>query len=164
MTDINDAITQATVQVVAESLAEEEKAMPVSPRNGNPVPEGGKEHRFKTGEERAREAGKRGARKRKIKRDCQSIAQMVLAAGAPLDEAAKEKIADLLGLTVEEVTINVVGTFAQAKKAAAGDLSALCYLRDTAGEKPLERVAVASTDSAKKLKEVEKFLYSEKED
>lgn len=161
MTDKNDAIARATVQVVAESLAEEEKAVPVSPVNGQPVPKGTP---FRTSDERAREAGKRSGRKRKIKRDCQSIAQMVLAAGAPLDEVAKQKIADLLGLTVEEVTINVVGTFAQAKKAAAGDLSALCYLRDTAGEKPLERVAVASTDSAKKLKEVEKFLYSEKED
>ena len=155
---LDDALVQAGAMIAAD---EAEKTVPVSPINGNPVPEGGKEHRFKAGDERAKEAGKKGARKRKIKRDCQSIAQMVLAAGAPLDDANKQKIADLLGLTLEEVTINVVGTFAQAKKAAAGDLSALCYLRDTAGEKPLERVAVASTDSTKKLKEVEKFLYAD---
>lgn len=142
-------------------VEQQEKPVAVSPINGQPVPEGKK---FTTGDPRAKEMQARGTRKKKIKRDCQSIAQMVLAAGAPLDDAAKQKIADLLGLTVEEVTINVVGTFAQAKKAAAGDLSALCYLRDTAGEKPLERVAVASTDSTKKLKEVEKFLYSEEEE
>ena len=152
---LDDALVQAGAMIAAD---EAEKAVPVSPINGQPVPKGTP---FGTSDERAREAGKKSGRKRKIKRDCQSIAQMVLAAGAPLDDANKQKIADLLGLTLEEVTINVVGTFAQAKKAAAGDLSALCYLRDTAGEKPLERVAVASTDSTKKLKEVEKFLYAD---
>lgn len=153
--NLDDALMQAGAAIAADEAAE---SVPVSPVNGQPVPKG---KPFQAGEERAKEMAKRSVRKRKVKRDCQSIAQMVLAAGAPLDDANKQKIADLLGLTLEEVTINVVGTFAQAKKAAAGDLSALCYLRDTAGEKPLERVAVASTDSTKKLKEVEKFLYAD---
>lgn len=154
--NLDDALMQAGAAIAADEAAE--KTAPVSPINGQPVPVGKK---FVAGDSRAVEMQKRATRKRKVKRDCQSIAQMVLAAGAPLDDANKQRIADLLGLTLEEVTINVVGTFAQAKKAAAGDLSALCYLRDTAGEKPLERVAMATTDSTKKLKEVEKFLYSD---
>lgn len=101
---------------------------------------------FKRGDDAARRAGEKGNRSQKVQRDCRALAKMILESGAPISAKQKKAIADLLGLTVEEVTVNVAGTFAQAKRAIKGDRYAMEYLRDTAGEKPTENVAISTAD------------------
>lgn len=105
---------------------------------------------FKKGDPRTKEAARRSAEVRAKKRECKELAKMILSQAAPMSTAQKKQMAKLFGISKEEVTIALVAIFQQGQKAMKGDLSALTFLRDTAGEKPKENVdvnaAIASGD------------------
>lgn len=108
-------------------------------------------------------AGKAAARKRRERKELREIAKIVLS--APLDEG---ELDDIEGMTVEEypdhnITVAEASMFRIAKKALRGDIAALAFLRDTAGERPAEQVEV-STDVARATEEIRRLIDEKRAD
>lgn len=106
--------------------------------------------------ESARKAGKASAAKRKERKAMQEIARIVL--DMPLEAG---DLADIEGISFDEypdanLTLGQAAVLAVAKKAKRGDVQALQFLRDTAGEKPVERVEVSGdvADAARSIREM----------
>lgn len=106
---------------------------PVSPINGQPLPEG---RRFQQGEEqreRARRAGKRSAQVRRERKTMRQELEILL----------NEEIHDKNGKAMN--TQKALGT-SLIKAALNGDVRAFIAIRDTIGEKPVEKVDVQAAD------------------
>ena len=106
---------------------------PVSPINGQPVPVG---RRFQQGEEqreRARRAGKKSAQVRQRRKTLRQELEMLL----------EEEIHDKNGKTMN--TQKAVSA-ALIKAALNGSVDAFKTIRDSIGEKPVERVDVQAAD------------------
>lgn len=100
----------------------------------------------------ARELGRKGgqasAKKRKERKQMQEVAKIVL--DMPIEPG---EVTDLEGITFEDypdvnLTVGELAVLAVAKKARKGDVAALIFLRDTAGEKPIEKVEVSGDITA----------------
>lgn len=92
--------------------------------------------------------GKASAEARKRRKAMQEIAKIVL--DMPVEAG---EVTELEGITFENypdvnLTIGELSVLAVAKKAKKGDVQALTFLRDTAGEKPIEKVEVSGDVSA----------------
>lgn len=92
--------------------------------------------------------GKASAEARKRRKAMQEIAKIVL--DMPVEAG---EVTELEGITFEDcpdvnLTIGELSVLAVAKKAKKGDVQALTFLRDTAGEKPIEKVEVSGDVSA----------------
>ena len=79
-------------------------------------------------------------------RELQEIAKTVL--HMPF-EGTDAELDELEGMSFEEypdrrLTVSEISVLKVAKKAMRGDIAALQFLRDTAGEKPVEKVEVAA--------------------
>lgn len=106
---------------------------PVSPINGQPLPEG---RRFQQGEEqreRARKAGKRSAQVRRERKTMRQELEILL----------NEEIHDKNGKAMN--TQKALGT-SLIKAALNGNVKAFEVIRDTIGEKPVEKVDVQAAD------------------
>lgn len=94
-------------------------------------------------ESEAREKGQKGgfasATARRKKKAMREMAELVLAAPMP---ASKAKLNELvrLGFTADDANVQLLALLAVAKQATKGDLPALQFLRDTAGEKPSDKL------------------------
>lgn len=103
-------------------------------------------NRARTPEERkeqARMAGIASGKARREHKTMQEIAKLVL--DMPYEGGDMQ---DLEGLNFEDfpdanLTVGQRATLAVAKRALKGDFAALTFLRDTAGEKPAEKVEVS---------------------
>lgn len=108
-----------------------------------------KPKRDQTAEQRkaaASKAGKAAAKKRREKKQMQEIAKIVL--HMPF-EGADAQLDDLEGLSFEDypdrkLTVSEISILKVAKKAMRGDIAAIQFLRDTAGEKPVEQIEVSA--------------------
>lgn len=108
-----------------------------------------KPKRDQTAEQRkaaASKAGKAAAKKRREKKQMQEIAKIVL--HMPF-EGTDAQLDDLEGLSFEDypdrkLTVSEISILKVAKKAMRGDIAAIQFLRDTAGEKPLEQIEVSA--------------------
>lgn len=108
-----------------------------------------KPKRDQTAEQRkaaASKAGKAAAKKRREKKQMQEIAKIVL--HMPF-EGTDAQLDDLEGLSFEDypdrkLTVSEVSILKVAKKAMRGDIAAIQFLRDTAGEKPVEQIEVSA--------------------
>ena len=108
-----------------------------------------KPKRDQTAEQRkaaASKAGKAAAKKRREKKQMQEIAKIVL--HMPF-EGTDAQLDDLEGLSFEDypdrkLTVSEISILKVAKKAMRGDLAAIQFLRDTAGEKPVEQIEVSA--------------------
>ena len=112
--------------------------------------------------ERASKAGKASVQKKRERKAMQEIARIAL--DMPLEAG---DIADIEGITFEDypdvnLTLGQAAVLAVAKKAKKGDVAALQFLRDTAGEKPVERVEV-SGDVAEAAKSIQEMIALSKE-
>lgn len=93
--------------------------------------------------ESASKAGKASAAKKRERKAMQELARIVL--DMP---AEKGDVDEIEGMVFDEfpdknLTIGELSVLAVAKKAKRGDIAALTFLRDTAGEKPVEQVEVS---------------------
>ena len=81
---------------------------------------------------------------RRKKKAMREMAGMVLAAPVP---ASKAKLSELIkmGFEADDVNVQLLSLLAVGKNAAKGDIAALTFLRDTAGEKPTGKVDVNQT-------------------
>ena len=108
-----------------------------------------KPKRDQTAEQRkaaASKAGKAAAKKRREKKQMQEIAKIVL--HMPF-EGTDAQLDDLEGLSFEDypdrkLTVSAISILKVAKKAMRGDIAAIQFLRDTAGEKPVEQIEVSA--------------------
>lgn len=106
---------------------------PVSPVNGQPLPKG---RQWKTSEE-AREAGKKGGkRSAQVRRERKTLRQ-------ELEILLTEEIHDKNGKAMD--TQKALGT-SLIKAALNGSVQAFVVIRDTLGEKPVEKVDVQTAD------------------
>ena len=102
------------------------------------------------------------AAKRRERKAMQEIARIVL--DMPLEPGEVEEIE---GLSFEDcpdanLTLGQAAVLAVAKKAKRGDVQALVFLRDTAGEKPVDKVEVSS-DVAAAAKGIREMIAAAKE-
>ena len=108
-----------------------------------------KPKRDQTAEQRkaaASKAGKAAAKKRREKKQMQEIAKIVL--HMPF-EGTDAQLDDLEGLSFEDypdrkLTVSEISILKVAKKARRGDIAAIQFLRDSAGEKPVEQIEVSA--------------------
>jgi hypothetical protein len=108
-----------------------------------------KPKRDQTAEQRkaaASKAGKAAAKKRREKKQMQEIAKIVL--HMPF-EGTDAQLDDLEGLSFEDypdrkLTVSEISILKVAKKAMRGDIAAIQFLRDTAGERPVEQIEVSA--------------------
>ena len=108
-----------------------------------------KPKRDQTAEQRkaaASKASKAAAKKRREKKQMQEIAKIVL--HMPF-EGTDAQLDDLEGLSFEDypdrkLTVSEISILKVAKKAMRGDIAAIQFLRDTAGEKPVEQIEVSA--------------------
>ena len=108
-----------------------------------------KPKRDQTAEQRkaaASKAGKAAAKKRREKKQMQEIAKIVL--HMPF-EGTDAQLDDLEGLSFEDypdrkLTVSEISILKVDKKAMRGDIAAIQFLRDTAGEKPVEQIEVSA--------------------
>lgn len=107
----------------------------------------------------ASKAGKAAAKKRREKKQLQEIAKTVL--HMPF-EGTDAELDELEGMSFEDypdrkLTVSEISVLKVAKKAMKGDIAALQFLRDTAGEKPVEKVEVAA-DVSHAAEEIGKLI------
>ena len=88
--------------------------------------------------ERARKGGKASGKARKDKREQKQIILDVLS--LPLADGSIEDITSLAAAEGANLSINQAIVIQQVKKALKGDTKAAEYLRDTAGQKPSDKV------------------------
>lgn len=93
--------------------------------------------------ESASKAGKASAAKKRERKAMQELARIVL--DMPVEKGDLDEIE---GIVFDEfpdknLTIGELSVLAVAKKAKRGDIAALTFLRDTAGERPVEQVEVS---------------------
>lgn len=117
----------------------------VSPVNGQPVPEGVE---FRTGDERAREAGKRSGQARREKADLRRQAALWMEA-----EIGKDKNGQ--PITGAQTMVRVA-----VKEIMKGNPKFWELLRDTAGFKPVDKVMVAEVEQ-NVIDEVESMVLGE---
>lgn len=94
---------------------------------------------------KAQEMGKKGGIKsgesKRRKAAMKDVAAMVLGLKPILSNAALQQFM-ALGINTEEITMQTLALVKQNEKAIKGDLSAIQFLRDTAGERPTENVGL----------------------
>ena len=121
------------------------KKRPVSPVNGVPLPEG---RRFEPGErqrEISRKAGKRSQELRKQRKTLKEELERLLC----------EEVTSRNG---EKMQANVAISASMINQAMKGNVKAYAIIRDTIGEKPVERVIVNIPDPDI-IKNVESALF-----
>ena len=105
-------------------------------------------------QESARKAGQASGVARRRKRSLQEVAQMVLQ--LPSTDPKVIAAMDAAGIPEDARTTATEMVLAVANKTKSkGDHEALKVLRDTAGEVPIQRVAVATTDDLRTLSEAD---------
>ena len=87
---------------------------------------------------RAKKGGKASGQKRRDKREQKQIILDVLS--MPLKEGSVDEITSLATAEGANLSINQAIVIQQVKKALNGDTKAAEYLRDTAGQKPSDKV------------------------
>jgi hypothetical protein len=126
---------------------EPKKERPKSPINGQPLPEG---HQWKTSEE-AREAGRKGGKRSgEVRRARKTL---------------REELTDLLTENITDKNGRVMPTqkaisASMIKQALSGNTKAFELIRDTIGEKPIDKVMISEVDQDT-INEVERMVLGE---
>ena len=98
--------------------------------------------------EEAQEIGRKGGiasgEARRIKKAMREAAQEILSAKP---QVAKSMLAQIkaMGVGADDVDVQMISLLMVARKAMKGDIAALVFLRDTAGEKPSEKIDASHT-------------------
>lgn len=92
--------------------------------------------------ERGRKGGIASGEARRAKKTMQAIAEMVLAAPPPAGEGLEEQ-ARAFGFDPTETNVQLVALLSVARNAIKGDIAAITFLRDTAGERPADKMNLA---------------------
>jgi len=100
--------------------------------------------------EEARENGRKGGQAsavvRQKKKAMREMAELVLGSPVPVSKSLAKQL-EALGFEPTDANIQLLSLLAVAKHATKGDLPALQFLRDTAGEKPADKMNVSQVVS-----------------
>ena len=88
--------------------------------------------------------GKASGEARRKKRTIQSIANDILEMTAPVSKATRRELAQKYGVKQDTIDVAFVSTVRLAERALRGDMKAFELLRDSAGQKPIDNLAVHS--------------------
>ena len=112
----------------------------------NPVPPQLEPYVFKSGPgpEMASKAGKASGKARKKKKTMRAIYESL--ANQKVNGETVQKLQGTLMKVKKNLTVEESIVLAQVLMAQAGDTRAAEFLRDTAGEKPVEKVQIAEVD------------------
>lgn len=118
----------------------------------------------KEARQRGASGGKASGKARRERKAMQELAKIIL--NTPV-EGKPEELDDIEAMCFEDfpdkhLTVGERSLFAVAKKAQKGDIQALTFLRDTAGEKPVEKLEV-SGDVEKAAANIQAMIAAEKE-
>lgn len=94
--------------------------------------------------ETAKKASEKAAEVRKSKAPVKSLAEIsrdAMYTKAQIDVEAAKRIGKALNKPAKAITVADVAIYKQSIKAMAGDMNALCFLRDMLGEKPVDRIS-----------------------
>ena len=80
---------------------------------------------------------------RRRKKAMSEMAERVLAAPMPVSKKTEDQLIQF-GFEVNDANVQLMSLLAVARNAAKGDLAALTFLRDTAGERPTDKVDMTS--------------------
>ena len=129
-----------------------QKKRPVSPVNGQPVPDSpaSKEKRFKTGDKRASDAGKRSVEVRREKADLRKLAAAWMETDVGKDKEGKP-------MTGAQMMVMVA-----AKEISKGNPRFWELLRDTAGFKPVDKVMISEVEQSV-IEDVERMVNDDTE-
>ena len=114
--------------------------------------------------QRGAKGGKASGKARRERKAMQELAKIIL--NTPV-EGKPEELDDIEAMCFEDfpdkhLTVGERSLFAVAKKAQKGDIAAITFLRDTAGEKPVEKLEV-SGDVEKAAANIQAMIAAEKE-
>lgn len=104
--------------------------------------------------ERGQKGGQASGEARREKRAMREMASLVLGAPVPVSKDLEKQL-QKLGFDVTDANIQLLSLLSVAKNATKGDLAALAFLRDTAGEKPADKVDVNQTVTGDFVLEIE---------
>jgi len=107
----------------------------------------GKKTQFKSGGEAAKKGaigGVKSGEVRREKRKMREAAEMVLGLKPNISQSAINLLRSM-GVS-EEITMQTVALVKIMEKAMKGDIAALQFIRDTAGQKPTDKVDLTSAD------------------
>ena len=111
--------------------------------------------------ERAKKGGKASGEARRDKREQKQIILDVLS--MPMAEGSVEEITSLAAAEGANLSINQAIIIQQVKKALKGDTKAAEYLRDTAGQKPSDKVQIdASANIDETINRIDSYLKGRK--
>lgn len=118
----------------------------------------------KEARQRGANGGKASGKARRERKAMQELAKIIL--NTPV-EGKPEELDAIEAMCFEDfpdkhLTVGERSLFAVAKKAQKGDIQALTFLRDTAGEKPVEKLEV-SGDVEKAAANIQAMIAAEKE-
>lgn len=105
----------------------------------------GEETRIRSGDEAAEMGMKGGIASGAVRRKkaaMKDVAAMVLGLKRKVSEKTIAQLAEM-GIDADEITTQTLALMKLGDKAIAGDIKALEVLRDTAGEKPKDNVALS---------------------
>lgn len=98
--------------------------------------------------EQARENGRKGGiasgESKRAKKSMREMAELVLAAPVPVSKKLEEQMQQF-GFEPTEANIQLMSLLAVAKNATKGDLASLTFLRDTNGERPIDKMDLKGT-------------------
>ena len=111
--------------------------------------------------EKGRKGGKASGEARRRKRTFKQILEII--ASSPIKDAKTKKLAESLGLDLDDITYGLMVNLAQVNKAIKEkDTRAAEYVRDTIGEKPSNQVEV--TKDYEDLSPLAEMLKMDKEE
>ena len=145
-------VTQKGSKKRGKGPTRDEKGRFISPINGQPVPdsEASRANRFKPGDDRAREASKKGVAARRERGDLRRLCQ------AWMETEFEDTDGQMI--TGGEKMVQVA-----AQQLAKGNPRFWEMMRDTAGFKPMDKVMVADVDPFV-VKEVEEMVLGSGDD
>ena len=117
----------------------------------NPVPDNLKAHVFQPGDISGKSAagkigGKASGVSKRKKKTMRAIYESL--AGQKVNNETVQKLQGTLQKVKKDLTVEESIVLAQVLMAQAGDTRAAEFLRDTAGEKPVDKVQIAEVDPA----------------
>lgn len=120
------------------------------------------EHKFT--QEEASKGGKNSAKAKKERKIMQQQAQMLLDMALHSGKKASiENIKSIDELANKNIDASTAILLKQLTKAFKGDTAAAIFLRDTAGQKPIDRVMTAEVDPSV-IEEVERMVMESEDD
>ena len=121
-----------------------------------------REEAKKNGKKGGIASGKAKREKKQFKETLESLLSMSMKAGKSADINSINSFAAIKG---KNISVQEAILIAMIQKALKGDTQAATYLRDTAGQKPSDKVQIeADIAMNDKLKEIEKYVKDKRSD